>query len=166
MRSMERKTVDLETFLEGLPGEAAANARAAASRIDELERAAQRIGKSDRRYVKLFAGAMLIALAAAIMALGGIDLFRAGVGDFGDFAVLAMAGAFPVLVVIYSLRMRERTRIDQQKFEIIETFFMPYDGIYFPPGPEQREGMVSIRPGAKTWRKPNTTDAKKAKMYW
>jgi len=163
---MERINIDLETFLESLPEEAAANARAAATRIDELERAAQRIGESDRRYVKAFAGAILLALAATYLALGGTDLFLGGTGNFGDFAVLAMAAVFPLLVVVYSLRMRERTRIDQQKFHIIETCFMPYDGIYFPPGPERKQAMVSISPGAKAWRKPNTKDAKKAKMYW
>ncbi len=163
---MERINIDLETFLESLPEEDAANARAAAERIDELERAAQRIGESDRRYVKLFAGAILLALAAAYMALGGADLFLGGTGVFGDVAVLAMAAVFPVLVVVYSLRMRERTKIDQQKFRIIEICFLPWDGIYFPPGPEQEVGMVSINPGAKGWRKPNAKDAKKAKMYW
>ena len=163
---MERINIDLETFLESLPEEAAANARAAAARIDELERAAQRIGESDRRYVKLFAGAIVLALAAAYLALGGADLFRGGTGALGDFAVLAMAAAFPILVVVYSLRMRERTRIDQQKFHIMEACFMPYDGIYFPPGPERDVGMVSINPIAKAWRKPNTEDARKAKMYW
>ncbi|MFQ5625621.1 MAG: hypothetical protein ACE5FM_03090 [Methyloligellaceae bacterium] len=163
---MERKTIDLETFLESLPEEDAANARAAAARIDELERTAQRIGKSDRRYVILFAGAVLLALAAAVMALGGYDLFSSGNAGYGDMAVLVMAGALPLLVLIYSLRMRERTKIDRQKFQIIETCFMPYDGIYFPPGPEREKGMVSISPGAKAWRKPNTKDVKKAQMYW
>jgi len=163
---MERINIDLETFLESLPEEAAADARAAAARIDELERVAQRIGQSDQRYVKLFAGAIILALIATYMALGGIDLFLGGTGSFKDFAVLGMASVFPILVVVYTLRMRERTRIDQQKFHIIETCFLPWDGIYFPPGPEGRQAMVSISPGAKAWRKPNAKDAKKAKMYW
>ena len=60
---MKHKTINLETFLEGLPETAAANARAAAARIDELERAAQRIGKSDRQYVMAFAGAGVLAQA-------------------------------------------------------------------------------------------------------
>jgi hypothetical protein len=165
-RSKERTSVDLETFLESLPTEAAAKARAAAARIDELERAALRIGKSDRRYVVLFAGAVALALVAAVMALGGYDLFRTATGDYGDLAVLVMAGIFPLLVLIYGLRMRERTRIDREKFEIIETYFLPHDGIYFPPGPGRRKGMVSISPGASAWRKPDTENVKKAKMYW
>ncbi|GBE42649.1 MAG TPA: hypothetical protein ENH05_07740 [Rhizobiales bacterium] len=163
---MERKNIDLETFLESLPAEGAANARAAAARIDELERAAQRIGRSERRYIFLFAGAGLLGLAAAVMTFGGYHLFGKGNMTLGDVVVLAMAGAFPILILVYSLRMRERTKIDSEKFKIIETFFLPFDGIYFPPGPEQKTGTVSVSPRAKAWRRPNTRDAKKARAYW
>ena len=141
---MERKNIDLETFLEGLPAEGAAKARAAAAHIDELERAARRIGRSDRRYVLLFAGAGLLGLAAAVMTFGGYRLFGEGYMALAVVAVLAMAGAFPALILVYSLRMRERTKIDRKKFEIIETFFLPFDGIYFPPGPEKITGTVSV----------------------
>ncbi len=163
---MERKNIDLETFLDSLPAEGAAKARAAAARVDELERAAQRIGKSDSRFVMLFAGAGLLGLAAAIMTFGGYRLFGEGYMALGEVAVLAMAGAFPALILVYSVRMRERTKIDQQKFEIIETFFLPFDGIYFPPGPEQEAGTVSVSPRAGAWRRPNIRDAKKARAYW
>lgn len=163
---MERKNIDLETFLDGLPAEAAANARAAASRIDELERAAQRIGQSDRRYIKLFAGAGVLGLSAAVMTFGGAHLFGKGNVDLGDVAVMAMAGAFPLLILVYALRMRERTKIDQQKFQIIETYFLPYDGIYFAPGPDNNTGTVSVSPRAQDWRRPNTRDEKKARAYW
>ncbi len=163
---MERKNIDLETFLESLPVEAAANARAAAARIDELERAAQRIGRSDRRYVFLFAGAGLLGLAAAVMTFGGYHLFGKGYMASGEFAVLAMAGVFPILLLVYSLRMRERTKIDQQKFRIVETYFLPYDGIYFPPGPGQKTGTISVSLRASAWRRANTKDAKKARAYW
>jgi len=163
---MERKTIDLETFLESLPEEGAAKARAAAARIDELERAAQDIGHSDQRYVYLFAGAGLLGIAAAILTFGAFHLFGEGYVALGDIVVMAMAGAFPVLVLVYSLRMRERTKIDRQKFEIIETFFLPYDGIYFPPVPGHKTGTVSVSPRAEAWRRPNTRDAKKARAYW
>ena len=69
------------------------------------------------------------------------------------------------MIFIYSFRMRERTKLDQEKFQIMETYFMPFNGIYFPPGPERETGSVSISPEGSL-RKPNTTDIKKARMYW
>jgi hypothetical protein len=162
---MQRQTIDLETFLESLPTEAAANARAAAAHIDELEHAALRIGKSDGQYVIAFAVAGVLALAAAFMALGGFKLFSGGYFSLVDWAVLLMAGAFPGMILIYSLRMKERTKLDQEKFEIIETYFMPFNGIYFPPGPGRKTGTISITP-EDSRRTPNETDVKKARMYW
>ena len=162
---MQRETIDLETFLEDLPETAAANARAAAARIDELERAAQRIGKSDRHYITAFAGPGVMAMIAAYMALGGYALFKGGNGAAVDLAVLFMAGAFPLMILIYSLRMRERTRIDQKKFKIIETYFLPYNGIYFSPPPGQDIGTVSLL-AAEMRRKPDLQGAKRAGMHW
>jgi hypothetical protein len=162
---MKHKTIDLETFLEGLPETAAANAKAAAARIDELERAAQRIGKSDRQYVMAFAGAGVLALIAAFMTLGGYNLFEGGYAALDDLVVPVLAGVFPLMILIYSLRMRERTRIDQEKFEIIETYFLPYNGIYFSPPPGQDAGTVSIAMADKR-RKPDLLGAKRAGMHW
>ncbi len=162
---MQRQTMDLETFLESLPTEAAANARAAAARIDELEHAAQRIGESDRHYVIAFTVAGVLALVATFMALGGYSLYSGGHGQLDDLVVLVMAGAFPTMILVYSLRMRERTRLDQKKFDLIETYFMPHDGIYFPPGPGRETGTISISP-KDSLRKPNIKDVKKARMYW
>lgn len=162
---MQRQTMDLETFLSSLPTEAAANARAAAARIDELEHAAQRIGKSDRQYVIAFTIAGILALVATYMALGGYRLYSGGHGQLDDLVILVMAGAFPAMIFIYSLRMRERTKLDQKKFDLIETYFMPHDGIYFPPGPGRETGTISINT-LGSLRKPNTKDVKKAWMYW
>ncbi len=162
---MQQQNIDLETFLESLPAEAAANARAAAARIDDLERAALRIGTADRQYILLFAGAGILALIAAAMTLGGYPLFTTGYGTWGNLVVLAMAGALPLLIVFYSLRMRERTRLDQKIFELIETYFMPYNGIYFPPAPGHETGTISI--GSEgSWRHADKEGVKKARMYW
>jgi len=78
---MQQQNIDLEIFLESLPAEAAANARAAAARIDDLEHAAQRIGTVDRQYIFLFAGAGILALIAAAMTLSGYPLSPAGMAD-------------------------------------------------------------------------------------
>ena len=163
---MRQKTVDLDTFLKGLPEETAAKARVAAARIDELEHAADRIGASDRRFLILFAVAGVFGFGAAVLALGGFNLFKGGEATVLEFAMLAMAGAFPLLVLIYSLRMRERTRIDHEKFQIIETHFLPYGAIYLPPGPDRQTGVVTISPSTHPWRKADVSSKKRAGWYW
>lgn len=162
---MKSRTIDLETFLEGLPTTAAANARAAAARIDELEHAAQRIGKSDRQYTIAFGVAGFLMLVATYLTLGGYEFSRGGGIAWGDWAVLVMASALPVLIFVYSIRMFERTKLDQKKFEIIETYFMPFDGIYFPPEPGRETGIISMKPEG-SWREANQSEVKKARMYW
>lgn len=162
---MKSRTIDLETFLDGLPTTAAANARAAAARIDELEHAAQRIGKSDRQYAIAFGIAGLLMLLAAYLTFGGYELSRDGNIEWGDWAVLAMASAMPVMIFVYSIRMFERTKLDQKKFEIIKTYFMPFDGIYFSPELGRETGIVSVKLEG-SWREANQTEIKKAGMHW
>ncbi len=163
---MRHKTVDLDTFLEGLPEETAAKARAAAARIDELEHAAERIGASDRRFLILFVLAGVFGIGGAVFALGGFNMLKGGEATALEFLVLAMAGAFPLLILIYSLRMKERTKIDHEKFQIIETYFLPYGAIYLPPGPDRRTGLVAISPSTHPWRKADPNSKKRAGWYW
>ena len=163
---MQEKTVDLDTFLAELPSETAAKARAAAARIDELEHAAGRIGASDHRYMVLFAITGVLALCATVFTLGGFHLFDGGKAAILRTAMLMVAGAFPLLVLIYSFQMRERTKIDQKKFEIIETYFLPYGAIYLPPGPDREHGVVTISPSTNPWRKADVANKKKAGWYW
>lgn len=165
---MQRKQIDLETFLKDLPEEEAANAKAAAAHIDELEHASQRIGASDRRYVKLFAGAAACTLAAIIISFNASEMFHGGEASLLDLVILLLAAAFPVLVIVYSIKMNERTKLDRKKFEIIEAHFLPYDAIYLPPGPNREKGIVAIAPKAGGWqRKPEPKEkVKKPGWYW
>lgn len=165
---MKRRQVDLDTFLADLPTEAAAKARAAAACIDELEHAAQRIGRSDRTYLRLFAISGVLFLISAGMLFSGQDMFADGTPQLWDIVVLVMAGALPVMVLVYCFKMNERTKIDRIKFEIIENYFLPYDAIYLPPGPDRESGMVAIADRTGGWsRVPE--DSKKFRRpgwYW
>jgi len=165
---MERTQIDLETFLAGLPEEAAAKARAAAARIDELEHAARRIGRSDSTYMRLFAISGVLFLIAAGMLVSGQDMFADGTPQLRDIIVLVMAGALPTMILVYSFKMNERTKIDRIKFDIIENYFLPYDAIYLPPGPDRESGMVAIAGRTGGWsRVPD--DSKKFRRpgwYW
>lgn len=165
---MQRRQVDLETFLADLPAESAAKAKAAAARIDELEHAAQRIGQSDTAYMRLLAISGVLFLIAAGMLFSGQDMFADGTPQLSDIVVLVMAGALPVMVFVYCFKMNERTKIDRIKFQIIEDCFLPYDAIYLPPGPDRESGMVAIADRTGGWsRVPE--DEKKFKRpgwYW
>lgn len=161
-----RRLIDLDTFLDELPSEAAAKARAAAARIDELEHAAQRIGSSDRTYMRLFALTGVLFLLAAGLLISGTELFRGGAPHLMDVMVLLMAGSFPAMVLVYSVKMKERTKIDRQKFEIIENYFLPYGAVYLPPGPDRTEGTVALSEGPDGWNRRPEDDKKFKKPGW
>jgi hypothetical protein len=163
---MQRRQIDLETFLEGLSEEDAANARAAAACIDEIEHAAQRIGQSDRKFLKLFALAGITTLIAAFLALGGYHMFQGGQAHLADVVILLMASAFPVLVLVYSLKMNERTKLDRKKFEIIEAYFLPHDAIYLPAGPDRPAPVVAVTEKPGGWERPPEVKIKKPGRYW
>lgn len=164
--SMKRQQVDLETFLKGLPSEAAAKAKAAAARIDELEHAAERISRSDGTYMKLFALSGILFVVATVFMLGGMGMFINGRPHLSDFIILLMAGALPALILVYSFKMSERTKIDRQKFEIIENYFLPYDAIYLPAGPERETGVVAIAERSGGWKRRPEDDQKRRKPGW
>lgn len=163
---MQRRQIDLETFLDGLSEEDAANARAAAARIDEIEHAAQRIGGSDKKFMKLFGLAGITTMVAAYLALGGYHMFQGGQAHFADVVILLMASAFPVLVLVYSLKMNERTKLDRKKFEIIEAYFLPHDAIYLPAGPDRATPIVAVTEKPRGWERPPETKIKKPGRYW
>lgn len=165
---MKHAQIDLEEFLAELPEEDAANARAAAARIDELEYAAQRIGRSDQRFMKLFALAGICTVAAVVAGISAGGTFRGGGTGLTDLAILLLASAFPVMVLVYSLKMSERTKLDRRKFEIIETYFLPHDAIYLPPGPDRAKGVIAKSRRAGGWyRTPEGKEkVRKPGWYW
>lgn len=165
-RARQRQQIDLETFLKDLSEEEAANARAAAARIDELEHAAQRIGMSDRSYIKLFVAACICTLVAIILSFTVSEMFHGGTIGLLDVIILLLASAFPALVFFYSFKMNERTKLDRQKFDIIETYFLPHDAIYLPPGPDRARGVVAISTESGGWERAPEPKEKVRKPGW
>lgn len=166
MLHMKNTLIDLEKFLAELPDETAAKARAAAARIDELEHAAQRISRSDKTYMRLFLASGISFIVAVTLLLGGKGMFINGQPHLSDVIVLLMAGALPALILVYSLKMSERTRIDRQKFEIIENYFLPHNAIYLPPGPNRQKGTVAITNRGRGWHRRPEDDKKYKKPGW
>lgn len=120
--------VPLDAFLAELSADEAAQARAAAARIDALEREIEPPGWLERRIIGLGLGAL--ALFAAGVAL---LLARAAgvVGWPGTAALVPMLGAFPALVLVYVWSVRGRTRRDREKMALNERHFLPNGGLYF-----------------------------------
>src|SRR5680860_4064 len=141
---MRRKQIDLESFLADLPDETAAKTKAAAARIDELEHAAIRIGEADKTFMRLFLLSGVLFIVAVGFLVSGNEMFVKGQPHLLDVVVLLMAGALPAMVLVYCMKMNERTKLDRQKFEIIENYFMPHNAIYFPPGPDRKTGILSL----------------------
>lgn len=163
---MRRRQIELEEFLADLPAETAAKAKAAAARIDELEHAASRIGASDETYMRLFLLSGVMFIVAVAFLLGGENMFINGEPHLMDILVLLMAGSLPTLILVYSLKMNERTKIDRQKFEIIQNYFMPHNAIYLPPGPDRKTGIVAIAESGRGWNRKPEDDAKFKKPGW
>lgn len=122
-----RPTVSLETFLAELPAEEAAEARAAAARIDALERAIGPPGWLERHLVRL-------AVAALALFLAGVALLLArayGLQFLPGAALVPLLGAFPALVLGYLWSVRGRSRLDHEKMALNDAHFLPHGGVYF-----------------------------------
>ena len=123
-----RPTVPLDGFLATLPEAEAAEARAAAARIDALERQVGPPGWLERNLVWLGLGSL------ALFALGVLTLFglMAGLrGALGLAAVVALVAAFPALVLAYVWSVRGRTRLDREKMALNERHFLRHGGLYY-----------------------------------
>lgn len=166
MSGMKGQKISLDAFLQTLPDSDAAEARAAAARMDEFERVARRVAEPDKRFLAgMGLAAVLFVIAAALLMSGG-DFFDNARGTLGIIGVIVMAALLPALIVSYTVRMRERTRADRQCFELNQTYFMPHGGVYFP-GEEEGGSWVFVPDhDSKAWRQPGQAEAIKARWYW
>lgn len=134
-----RKTVDLEAFLAGLPEAEAAEARAAAARIDELERWIGPPGWIERNFVRLSA----VTLVLFVLGIAGvIGVFAGWRFTIGIGGVVLLVSAFPALMLAYLVAVRGRTRLDHAKMALNERHFMPHGGLYF--GAPRGDGKVLL----------------------
>ena len=103
--------LDLEEFLGQLAPEDAAEARAAAVRIDALERQIGPPGWIERNLILLALGSVFLFVVGVGGLLGVLDWGRA---IFGLGGITLMVAAFPALVLAYLLSVRGRTRADDE----------------------------------------------------
>ena len=136
MTGADRKTASLAEFLARLSEAEAAEARAAAARIDALEREIGPPGWIERNLVPL------VAVSAVMFALGLVGFFAGLAGWIGLGGVVLLLSAFPLLMFLYLLSVRGRTRLDDAKMALNEKHFLPHGGVYF--GAAQGGGSVLL----------------------
>ena len=143
---MTAETTDLEMFLEELPSEDAAKARAAAGRIDELGRVTARTQGVESQYLPWFVVSGLLLVASSLMVFGSDAVFGEARRLIGVMGLTAMAAALPVLGIVYAFHVRDRTRADREMLELNRTHFLPHGGFYFPPGDDRPGRVVRTEP--------------------
>ena len=139
-----RDSVDLETFILELPSGERDEVRAAAERIDDLEREVGQPGWLEENFFKLTIAALILfalGIAGLIGALAGLR------GAIGLGGVVLLLAAFPTLVFAYLWSVRGRTRIDDAKMRLNERHFLPHGGVYFGGRSGKREVMRVEPPG-------------------
>lgn len=123
-----RQTLGLEEFLAGLPEEAAAEARAAAARIDALEQQIGPPGWIERNLLTLSVGALglfALGIAGLVCVLSGLQI------GIGLAWIVLLVSVFPAVVLAYLLEVRGRTRLDDAKMALNKRHFLPHGGLYF-----------------------------------
>lgn len=163
-----RKTgihVDLESFLKRLSADAAAEARAAAGRMDELERAAQEFEGIERRYAPWALGAALLFVVAAVIVLTDAVDFRQARSIFGFVGLAAMAAALPAVAISYALHVRRRTRADRDKLELNRKHFLPHGGLYFPPAGRGAGAVYLTEPQAPGASRQSVDDIRAGRIW-
>lgn len=116
----------LDAFVDGLDDEAAADARVAAARIDDLAHAGIAVAGIERRF------APWAILGAAGFVAGFILFFQPGLVP--RTLIMALLAILPLVCGIYAWKVRHRTRADNEAEALNKSYFLPHGGIYFPPG--------------------------------
>lgn len=150
----EHERIALERFLAELDEDPAAEARAAAARIDELAREGWKVEGIERRFLPYFLG-------AGVLFVIGVVLFSIP-GSAPRVVTIACVGALPVLAVIYGLRVIGRTRADVAADDLNRRHFLPHGGLYFAAG-ERPACVVRVAPQAAD---PRTVVTPGRKDYW
>ncbi|GBF25904.1 hypothetical protein MnTg02_00940 [bacterium MnTg02] len=163
---MTSKRTDLDSFLETLPTEAAAEAKSAAAKIDDLERVTQSFHGIEAKYFPWLIASIVLFIGAVAILIGSNQLFGGARMVLGGLGLTAMAAALPALAMTYVYQVRERTRSDRAKAEINRTYFVSHGGYYFPPSENGRAQVFLIEETTKKPYNPRKPDRLRPGWYW
>lgn len=131
--------IPLETFLAELTEEKAADARAAARRIDMLERQVGPPGWLERNLISLALIALAFFVVGAGALIGAFAWLRSVIGIGG---ISLLVAAFPVLMFVYLVTVRGRTAVDNEKMRLNDRYFLPNGAVYFRDAGMRGPGFV------------------------
>jgi hypothetical protein len=135
----------LETFLARLDSEDADAAREAAKRMRLNEQTASRLRGIERELMPFF----IAAIVSFLFALTAILFFAepGGLVDRIDGAwpvLIACLAFFPVMLVVYAIRIRKRSAADMDNIRLNQAHFLPHAAIYFPSDAPVSEQVVTL----------------------
>lgn len=157
--------IALDAFLDRLDPHSAAEARAAAGRMDELERVAQDLEGVERTYLPWAIGAVGLFIASGVLLLSDSSMFRGAQTFLGPVGLAGMAAALPILGIVYTFQVRGRTNADAEKFSLNKEAFAPHGGIYFP-APDGGVGTVYLTDPNKMSAPKDKKDDIRAGRIW
>lgn len=126
MSKVSGEKISLSDFAVRLPAEEAADARAAAAKIDDLARVGHAVEGIEQRFKPFF-------ILGGVCMLVGLTLFFTP-GLLNRWTLVGLLSVLPVVAVAYAWRVRDRTAADNQINELNKSHFLPHGGLYFPAG--------------------------------
>lgn len=132
----------LEEFLRDLDPEVAGAARAAAARMDELERSIDHQRDIEWRYW------WVAALAAVFFVFGTSLVLVPGEWTAPIYAVVGpmlttlMICGLGIVGLVYAYLVRDRSNVDEEKFALNREHFVPHNAYYFPSEVAGQPGRV------------------------
>lgn len=163
---MRTEKTDLAGFVAKLPADEAARAKVAAVKIDELERATRHLHGVERHYLPWLILAIALFVAAIMIVTGSNELFGLARRLIGVLGLTAMAAALPVLGMIYTYHVRERTKADRAKLELNREHFVSRGGYYFPASDARSGHVFLLKDAGKHKNDSRQTERIRAGWYW
>lgn len=134
--------IALDEFLASIDPELAASARVAAVRMDDLERSIDQVRDIEVRYW------WVAAIAACLFLLGTIVVLVPGqytapiYAILGPFLITIMICSLGIVGLVYGYLVRDRSNVDDEKFELNREHFVPHNAYYFPSEIPDAAGRV------------------------
>ena len=166
-KSNPREPVALDVFLQDLEDTAAGEARAAAQKMDDLERSIDHLRDVETQYRWFAVTAALMFVAGTVVVLYPSDWSAMVYRTLGPLTFIVMIGTLPVLGGVYAFTVKDRTRADLNKAALNKKHFVPHNAYYFPAEQAGLSGrVVFFQPTKSPKRRFSRYDAIRPGQLW
>ena len=124
--------ITLDAFLDGADGATAAQLRAIAAKIDELEKRTSKITEAEASMFPAIVGGGLMSLLGTAAMVSGVEAYNMFEGIIGKVGITILLAGLPVALAAYGLRVYPRSVADTQKMDLNKAHFLPHGALYFP----------------------------------